>query len=602
MTDPSTNGAFCRLVGFPVSMTLPIDTWPAVAWIWLIEGAAFFVLLQWSWNRAVPGAQAFRALVFGSMLFVTTEAFAMTIEAAAVRYWLSGIGFVGIGLIGPNLVILFADFTGRNLWLTRRRRRLLNTFGLGLGLVRFTDPFFGLMYSSEVIVHQHGLFLSQYEPGPLHYVLMAVLVGAMLLGFFNIAWVWRDAAQLMRRHLIALGVSCAIPVTAAALFNAGFQPCGWLDPTAFSLIATVSLTTWAVFHDQLVAAVPIARNTLVDQFRDGVLVADPKRIVVDTNPALRRMLGLAEGGALGSKIATVVANWPALVDICAQDETAKIELHPKIDNEIFWSASWQALPPAADGQPSGFLLTLRDISTRKKIENQLQELLAERTREWRRASNSVLHAAEVEKRKAGQALRATLGQELVRCVEQAETLASEPRGLTGPDLTALARRIADTNRRIQDFASLLEGPDLAHQTFREALAVALAHLQSSLNVTCQLVVAPDFPTPTRERARHLIEIVREAVINGAHLGNARNFTINLALRVEEIVLTVSNDGSPLPQQDKSGEGRGIPQLRLRTTLLNGRLSLHSGPTGGAVVEIVAPAQNPETQPGFFQTA
>ncbi|MFT3867426.1 MAG: histidine kinase N-terminal 7TM domain-containing protein [Nibricoccus sp.] len=588
-------------------MTPTLETWPAITWLWLVEGIAFYALLQWSWARNVPGAQAFRGLAFGSMLYVAAEAFCLVFAEGTARFALSCVSFFGVGLIMPNLTTLFADFTGKNEWLTKRTRVVLYATGLTLGLARCTDPYWGLIYKTETIVHEHGMYLSRYTQGILHYFLMAGIVAAMLLGLVNIALAWREANRLMKRQLVALAASCLFPVVAAVLFNAGVQPLGTLDLTPFALIGTTVLTTWAIFHDRLVEVVPIARNYLVDHFQEGVLVVDETGTVVDSNPALRRMLGLSEKGTLGQPVGEVVKNWPALAEICAKALPGQIELQPAIGGEIFWEATWQPLTTPRDNKRRGWLLVLMDVSARKRTESQLHDLVAERTKEWRDATRNLLRAADEEKRRLGQSLHTTFSQELDRILKDAVALSGASTDTIDPakqgeKLNQLVRLIADTNHRIQDFASLLEGPDLAHQTFKEALAAALEHLQAALGVRCKLEIAADFPLPSRERARHLIEAVREAVIGSAQPGEAHLVEVILQNQPAGQTVVIRDDGRPRSEKDLSADGRGASQLRLRTTLLNGRLTVRPGKTSGTTIELfVPPQQGSDTAPGFFAT-
>jgi len=586
-------------------MNPTLETWPAITWLWLVEGIVFYALLQWSWTRKVPGVRAFRGLVFGSMLYVTSEAFCLVFAPGTVRFGFSCVSFIGVGVIMPNLATLFADITGKNQWLTKRTRIVLLVLGLGLGLSRLADPWWGLIYKTESVVHEHGMYLTKYTQGFLHYLLMSGIMASMLLGLINVALAWRDSARLMKRHLVALAISCLIPVVAAVFFNAGFQPLGPLDLTPFALLGTAGLTTWAIFHDQLVEVVPIARNYLVDRFHEGVLVVDSNGIVVDSNPALRQMLGLSEHTTLGQPVSTVVKAWPALAEICSKEISGQIELQPTIGGAISWEATWQPLSTPKVGKRQGFLLVLTDVSARKQTESQLHDLVAVRTKEWRDATRSLLRAADEEKRKIGQTLHATFSQELDRVLKDAEALIAASPDKTDPathteKLTQLVRLIANTNHRIQDFACLLEGPNLEHQTFREALAVALEHLQATLGVTCKLEIAADFPLPSRERARHLIEAVREAVVGSAQPGKAHHIEVVLQNKPDGQAIVIRDDGQPRSEKNLSTEDSGTSQLRLRTTLLNGRLTVSPGKTNGTTVELFVPPQrSTETAPGFF---
>jgi signal transduction histidine kinase len=57
---------------------------------------------------------------------------------------------------------------------------------------------------------------------------------------------------------------------------------------------------------------------------------------------------------------------------------------------------------------------------------------------------------------------------------------------------------------------------------------------------------------------------------------------------DRLVLSVSNDGGPLPESGKIRDGLGLRQMRMRTRLLGGTLSLHPGEGGHTLLQIVIP--------------
>lgn len=68
-----------------------------------------------------------------------------------------------------------------------------------------------------------------------------------------------------------------------------------------------------IFRLRLFDLVPVARDVLIEQMADGVLVVDARNRILDINPSARAMIGLGDAGVVGTSVDTVLAAWPHLV-------------------------------------------------------------------------------------------------------------------------------------------------------------------------------------------------------------------------------------------------------------------------------------------------
>lgn len=572
-------------------MIWPLSHWQPVVWVWLLGALAFAGLLVKTWRREVPGAWAFRLLALANVIYVGTSAFELVTADSRGWLWIVGPMHLGIGLIGPSVIFLFADITGQNQWLTTKRRALIVGAGLALGALRFVDPWLHWMYSNyeEVFLH-NGLVLHRFEVGPAFAVLQGTLIVGMAVGLFLGFKTWREAGWLLRRHILLLSIACLIPIVISTLFAFGLMPWGTLDPTPGGALVALAVASWSMYYDRLGRVAPVARNFLVERLDEGVLVVDRSRAAVDFNPAAQRLLGLTERGSLGRPLAELLSRWPDLRALCSGEQQVAGEIHPQPDGASCWNASWYPLNDPQRRRHQGYMLVLRDVTERKQTELQLQRLLADRTEEWRLATTAALRATEEEQTRIGRLFHDTLCQEVIgfrRTVDAvAETLESDK----AAPLRALSGELLDAGRRARDIAHLLEGPDLVHSSFEEALDATCVHLEKAFGLTCEVTVAPSFRLPNPEFGRHLLRIVREAVGNAGRHAQAKLVWIDLFVSGGRLIVTVANDGLPPPAQIT--EGLGWRQMRMRASLLGASLSLRPGKDGGATFELVLPLIEP----------
>ena len=86
----------------------------------------------------------------------------------------------------------------------------------------------------------------------------------------------------------------------------------------------------------------------------------------------------------------------------------------------------------------------------------------------------------------------------------------------------------------------------------------------------------------------VVRIMREAVVNAAKHGNARNVLVGLQIEEGRLVLRVRDDGRGFEPAQLRREGFGMWIMRERARELGGRLRARPGDDGGTELEMVVP--------------
>jgi signal transduction histidine kinase len=103
-------------------------------------------------------------------------------------------------------------------------------------------------------------------------------------------------------------------------------------------------------------------------------------------------------------------------------------------------------------------------------------------------------------------------------------------------------------------------------------------LEVELDVDPQVRLAPD-------EQIEVFRIVQEGLGNARRHAGARQVEVSIAQRNGRRVVAVRDDGVGFDEQS-TGEGQGLENMRLRAEAIEGRLSLRSAPGGGTKVEVV----------------
>ena len=146
--------------------------------------------------------------------------------------------------------------------------------------------------------------------------------------------------------------------------------------------------------------------------------------------------------------------------------------------------------------------------------------------------------------------------------------------------------IVEVNRALMQARAILEEPDLerhGRESMPLAEAVAAPITQWSGLLQVDLYVDPDAEARANGLARHVADIVEEAIANAVHHGSASEVSVQIGCSDEELVITVQDNGS--------GPGGGSPGLGSRLFAgFGGRWDLGERTDGvqGSVLTICLP--------------
>lgn len=301
----------------------------------------------------------------------------------AVRLWLK-LQYLGITLGPLALFGLTLHLTGLSSFAQPRRLIPLAILPLIiLGLV-WTSELHDFYWFSVRIDAGGPFTRTIFERNVLYYVGAGYSVFLLALTIVALVRAWWQARQTFyRRQLLLLTIAVSIPLLIYPLYLSGAVLPG-LDLNPYAQVVTYLLIALGMLRHSLFDIVPVAREALINQMADPVLVLDASGRLIDLNPAAATLLqGPAAAQPQGRAIAELL---PPLAELLAEQlpgQQLKIDLHLNgPQGDCFYSVSVTRLAgrSAAD---EGRLLLMHDITDRIRAVQQLRtlrEIEAELTR------------------------------------------------------------------------------------------------------------------------------------------------------------------------------------------------------------------------------
>lgn len=236
---------------------------------------------------------------------------------------------------------------------------------------------------------------------------------------------------------------------------------------------------------------------------------------------------------------------------------------------------------ATDAFDTGEQLLLADLANDLSFGIAALRLRAERTR----LEDEILKSIEREQERIGRDLHDGLCQLLVGAKFRCGYL----QGITAKELAA-AREEARTleailNTGIAQARNMARGLNPVNVT-PTGLSSALQRLAEDTTSLghpgCVCKFFGSVKISDHHTANHLYRIAQEALQNALKHSGAKNITITLEKRVRNVVLSIKDDGVGMPAQVKEA-GMGLSNMRMRASLIGGRLEISRRKSGGTKV-------------------
>ncbi len=315
-------------------------------------------------------------LLFAVGVWNVAYAIELTTTSPTVALVVGGVvKYAAISVVPPALLVFVLQFTRRTQLLNRR-----------VAIALMIEPVWvvtmlALPQTHQLIrVYQEPLApptIPLVTPGPLFwihfwYIQVLLVIGTVLM-IVSLARLPRTAAPQVRWLLGAVGLPWLVNIL--VVFQVpGFQR---FDPTSIAFAVFAKVLLWVSERYSLFDVVPVARDLVIERMSDAILVLDDERTVIDCNPAAEAIVGRDRSEALGlpaGELMRAVPEVRALLDgVGGAPSRAELELAAPDGGLLHFDAVASNLPSKATGA-TGYLLVLRDVTERKRLDSELQRL------------------------------------------------------------------------------------------------------------------------------------------------------------------------------------------------------------------------------------
>jgi len=280
-------------------MSVPVS--PVVAFALATGGLVGLAVARVAWRRDHPAARPLAKMSALPGVSGLCYAALVAVPEPPVARVLLAVGAAGL-FASPGYFLLFtAAYTGRDEWLTRRRRLAVVGLYTGSATLAGLVP---LALSPVSVRTTNGLTYPVVADRTLQILLTAglsypaILVGFTLLGSFLVS-----PRNIYRKQTGAIILGLLATVVGNAVFEAGFSPHPGLNLTAVFFAVQAIVIALALFRYEFLNVEPLAPAVVLNEIEDPVLVLDDSETLIDANSAAETLF---DGEPVGRSIQAVM--------------------------------------------------------------------------------------------------------------------------------------------------------------------------------------------------------------------------------------------------------------------------------------------------------
>ncbi len=585
-----------------------------ISLIYLAGGAICLAMAAVVWSRRpAPG-------VVPLVLFLLSGAFWTmlgALEAGAVALtdkilW-TKIMYISVVSTGVFWLAFTLDYTGSTWWKRPRSLVLLGIIPVATLLIAWTNEYHGWLWSRIYLTGSVLGTNSVWEPGPWYLVNPIFQYLLYAWGIFNLCRFGFGRYRVFRKQVIVILVATLLPVVGSVLYVTGIRIAGGYDLTPLYISAAALIYSFTVSRSQFFQVLPIAYQALVKSIPDGVLILNPRGIVVEMNPAAETIMGKEVSAVLGKSLFSV---WPEVdMVLAASKEFAHTELKTDDRGPGNHRERVRVLDLSAvtllDHQEkyAGTLVLFRDISEIKKAQQRI-ELLYDKERALSRSLEEEINKRSQYSRAIVHELRAPL----TAIIASSDMLGEQIKdSLQQRMLQNIRRSSVNLEQRVNELFELARGEmgllkiEPAVFDLRRLIEETAAELEPVITgkgLKLRVGVSPGELPVSGDRGR-----LKQVIVNLA--GNAIKFTEKGEIVIKAgpseaggLVVMVEDTGCGMEQEElenlfdpyrrkaraggRSGLGIGLALSKIIVELHRGQIRAESTPGKGTAVSFTLP--------------
>ena len=342
----------------------------------IIPAVVLATLAVYSWKyRYRRVAKLFSLTMITTLIWTLGFILEIVSSTLGLKLFWADIQFLGIAFLPVTWLLMVIYYTGGDVR-SRTIQLLLFVPPILTNIIIWTNGLHHLFRLQPYIDYTSAAFpVLVNDYGPWFFWVHSIHGNLLfIISFYFLLRSIMNTREMYRKQGIVLLSAGLIPLTVDLLYIVGYSPIPDFNLTIVFFSLSGIAIGWILIKYRFLDLIPIARTIIVDSLEDAWFVVDDTSRIIDLNePAVvlfdkprRELIGSALSDALGPR----QDHYTDIID--------KVRLQTEIKTTKGADYELRILPlRLSQGDISGRLVLLRDISLRKNVEREREQMIVE---------------------------------------------------------------------------------------------------------------------------------------------------------------------------------------------------------------------------------
>jgi diguanylate cyclase (GGDEF)-like protein/PAS domain S-box-containing protein len=343
--------------------------------LWLFILASFIIgsLLIYSLRfRDSETGRAFILLMAAAFIWVFFYTFEIISTTVETKLLFSNIEFIGITLLPVSWIFLVLAFTGQKS--SGIQKIALLIIPITTDIVVWTNPFHHWFEGNPTLIVLDNYFPAinmdyqfwfRYIHAPAGYLYLLIAVILLIRSIQTMGKTYQIQGNLL---LLAI----LLPSVTDFLYVLGISPIAKTNYTTavFSISGMILFLT--LFQFRFLDLVPLARDTIIDNLNEGIVVLDHEHRVTYINPSAKITFGI-HLDIIGKAVTSINSEFFEKVALLLKNSQTNMDIQIGDSPTRYYDLQISPIY-SHPGKQIGLVITTRDITDRVQLFNQVQLL------------------------------------------------------------------------------------------------------------------------------------------------------------------------------------------------------------------------------------
>lgn len=323
----------------------------------------FFFLLR---HKATPGVRFWLVWQLASSFWAFTYAFEFAASDIETKIFWSKLSYFGIVYCPVSFLFFSLAFSSKYKYLKKKFIVLAYALATLFILSPFTNHLHGLHWKSYAINPVTNA--TDYVYGPLFWFMVVLTYAALFIGIVNVFLLYFKLSNHYRRQISVLFLASILPPIGNLIYVFQVNPLPGFDWTPFTFLFSGLLIAINLSQFNMFELVPFARNILLDNIPDAIMVVDNSRVIADLNPSMRRLINTKDKSLIGKSVDQLFPDYQDLMLESAQKDDFQTQITWRYNGSTHFYDMQATTLYDQYKQKTGRLIVLKDVTRHVEVE------------------------------------------------------------------------------------------------------------------------------------------------------------------------------------------------------------------------------------------